>query len=207
MATTAQPIQAQQAPPQPDVVGQAIAKSLGNVAQHQTQAPDHAPDVIDTAISKSLGLPDPNAPTHEQQVQQSVRQSRSQTKGKALVPVMGEPRMMFTDVPEGQEASTEKSSDRGQAIGEAIGAGGTALAAGGTALAAPSATTETVGTGILDTAGEEIMREGIKYGPSAIAKALSSPIGKEILHWAVKGGAGAVGGAGVWKALKALGLL
>ena len=55
------------------------------------------------------------------------------------------------------------------------------------------------------------MREGLKYGPSALSRALSRalshPVGQFIIQNALKGGLAAAGGAGVWKALKTLGII
>lgn len=68
---------------------------------------------------------------------------------------------------------------------------------------APSVASEVVGTGILGPSGEEIMREGLKYGPSAAARAISNPMAQQILKWVGKGVA--LGAA--WKAIEALGIL
>jgi hypothetical protein len=51
------------------------------------------------------------------------------------------------------------------------------------------------------------MREGLKYGPSALSRPLSHPVGQFIIQNALKGGLAAAGGARVWKALKALGII
>lgn len=68
---------------------------------------------------------------------------------------------------------------------------------------APTITSETVSTGILGPSGEEIMRQGLKYGPSAVAKAVSHPVAQQILKWV---GHGIAAGA-AWKAIDALGIL
>jgi hypothetical protein len=51
-----------------------------------------------------------------------------------------------------------------------------ALSAAGAALTAPTVGTQTVGTGILDAAGEEIKREVLKYGPSLGKQAASTAV-------------------------------
>ena len=101
--------------------------------------------------------------------QRSVSQSRSSTRGKAMVTGPdGTP--MFMDVPPGQEASTEAANQKGAATGAAIGAGTLATAGLGAALAAPGIITEEVATGLLDEFGEPITREIIKQGPSLVGK-------------------------------------
>jgi hypothetical protein len=89
------------------------------------------------------------------------------------------------------------------AIGTASTLGGGAAGAGIGKLLAPVASTEMIATGIFGPNGEEIMREGLKYGPSAVSKAISSPVAQQILKLVGKG----VKAAGAWEALKALGLL
>src|SRR5262249_36209347 len=49
-------------------------------------------------------------------------------------------------------------------------------------LAAPTATAEATGTGILDAAGNEIMREVVRYGPSLGRQALQSTVGWVTRH-------------------------
>jgi len=88
--------------------------------------------------------------------------------------------------------------------GQGIGAG---VEAGVAKLMAPSVVREIVSTGILGPGGKELMRESVKYGPSAMAKALSNPAAKKILEWVGHGVLGAVGGGAAWKAIKALGIL
>jgi len=74
------------------------------------------------------------------------------------------------------------------------------------ALAPSVVGTETVGTGILDAAGEEITREVAKYGPSATRAVLSSPVVQSILkHAAISAGTG-MGLGGTIAILKKLGV-
>jgi hypothetical protein len=71
----------------------------------------------------------------------------------------------------------------------------------------PTITSETVPTGIFGPNGEEIMREGMKYGPSAVSKALANPAAKKIFDWIGTGVLGTATIGGGWKALKALGII
>ena len=84
---------------------------------------------------------------------------------------------------------------------------GQGLQAGMAKLLAPSVGSVAVPTGIFGPGGEEIMREGIKYGPSAVSKALANPAARKILEWVGHGVLGSVGAGAGWKALKALGLI
>lgn len=59
------------------------------------------------------------------------------------------------------------------AAAPAIIASGPAAAAGYEALTAPAVASETVGTGLLDEAGNEITKSIVKYGPSVIRQILS----------------------------------
>jgi len=80
------------------------------------------------------------------------------------------------------------------AAAPAIGAGGAAAIAGpatlGSMLGAPTAAAGTVGTGILDVAGKEIMRDVTTYGPSLLkqygAKAII-PMFRYAMHGAGMG--------------------
>jgi hypothetical protein len=104
--------------------------------------------------------------------------------------------------------ASERQSVNNQALATQAsvlaGQGGSALAG---KLMAPTVTSQTIGTGILGPGGEEIMREGVKYGPSAVAKAMSNPAARKILEWVGHGVLGTVGGGAAWKALKTLGLM
>jgi hypothetical protein len=104
--------------------------------------------------------------------------------------------------PETRQAisSSLAKTQAGVLAGQGLGAG---IEAGASKLLAPTVTSETVGTGILGPTGEEIMREGLKYGPSKVAKALSNPMAKEILKWVGKG----IGLTAAWKAIDALGVM
>ena len=100
---------------------------------------------------------------------------------RAMQQTMGGP-PMFVDVPAGQKQSFEQAGKAGYQTGGKIGAGlvaGAGVGAGiGGALSAPTiAGTETAGTGILDAARNEIMREVTKYGPSLGRQALQSTLG------------------------------
>ena len=77
----------------------------------------------------------------------------------------------------------------------------------GMAKLSPFGWSVAVPTGIFGPGGEEIMREGIKYGPSAVSKALANPAARKILEWVGHGVLGSVGAGAGWKALKALGLI
>jgi hypothetical protein len=104
-------------------------------------------------------------------------------------------------------AYTSPAEAKGGATQAALGLATAGATAGISSLASPSATATQAGTGVLDAAGQEIMREGIKYGPSAISQALAHPLGKLILTEALKGGSLAVGGATLWKVMKMLGII
>src|SRR6516225_6970105 len=84
-------------------------------------------------------------------------------------------------------AYTSPAEARGGAIQAGLGLATAGATAGISSLASPSATATQVGTGVLDAAGQEIMREGVKHGPSAISQALAHPVGKLILTEALKG--------------------
>ena len=83
----------------------------------------------------------------------------------------------------GQKLATPED----QAIGEqgrAAGfesAGVTAAAGTLGALAAPSVAAARVGTGLLNPAGEEILKDVTQYGPSLLRQALSNPVTQHIL--------------------------
>jgi len=203
MSTPTQPIQTTQ---QPDVIDQAIASSLGNVAQHQTQPADHAPDVIDSAISKSLGLPDPTAPAAQTGAYQqapgapienanaSTADTRSGETGKALIPIGGDPRMISVDVAPGTEKETESAVDRGVSKAGEIGAsgilGGLSTAALGPALdylgigaktAASAKATQQVSTGLLDEYGDEIFRDVPAEAKKVAWNILQQPLVKKAM--------------------------
>jgi len=139
--------------------------------------------------------------------QRSVAQSRSQTPGKAMVPVMGEPRMMMVDVPQGQEASAEQASDKGQAIAGGVGVGMLATA-GLAGLAVPGVITEEAASGLVDEFGGPITREIIKQGPSVLGKAFqattewatSHPITAKVII----DGAGITGGLAILNKMRKL---
>jgi hypothetical protein len=69
-------------------------------------------------------------------------------------------------------------------------------------LTAPTVSTEMVESGLLGPSGKALFKESLKYGPSAMDKALANPVAKQILGWVGKG----VGVAAAWKAIEALGL-
>lgn len=69
-------------------------------------------------------------------------------------------------------------------------AGPAALAAAGEVLAPAEVTA--VGTGLYDAAGNEIMREVVRYGPRILQRIAASPYTKEVLKGLVSGSAGAV---------------
>ena len=60
-------------------------------------------------------------------------------------------------------------------------AGLTAAAGSLAALAAPSVAAARVGTGLLNPAGDEILKDGTQYGPSLLRQALSNPVTQHIL--------------------------
>lgn len=88
--------------------------------------------------------------------------------------------------------------------GEGLGVAGGAVIG---KLTAPTLLTESVATGLFGPDGQEIVREGIKYGPSAIQKAAANPAAKKILQWVGSGVLGTATLGGGWKALKALGII
>ncbi len=90
-----------------------------------------------------------------------------------------------------------KAGMKSAAVTTATGAISGALAP----LTAPTVTgTEAVGTGILDPAGREIMRDVTTYGPSVARQVLSHPLTQSLL-------ARAAGYAGAGYILKSLGIL
>lgn len=110
-------------------------------------------------------------------------------------------------IPESERQSVNNralATQAGALAGTGIGAG---VEAGVAKLMAPSVTRQIVSTGILGPGGKELMRESVKYGPNAMAKALSNPAAKKILEWVGHGVLGTVGGGAAWKAIKALGLI
>lgn len=107
------------------------------------------------------------------------------------------------------QAIKESSTMNPQKMKEgAITAGKTALAGaaagsaaiGAAGVLAPTAAAETVGTGILDASGQEIMKEITRYGPSVARQVFTHPLAQQALKYAV----GAAGGGAI---LKWLGLL
>ncbi len=104
--------------------------------------------------------------------------------------------------PETRQAvsSSLAKAQAGILAGQGLGAG---IGAVGSKLLAPSVTADIVPTGILGPSGEEFMRESLKYGPSAAAKALSNPIAQQILKWVGHG----VAMRAAWEAIDALGIL
>ena len=100
---------------------------------------------------------------------------------RALQQGMGGP-PMFVDVPEGQKESFERAGQAGYQKGGAIGAGLVAGAGTLGALALPTATgTATVSTGLLNPAGEEILKDVSQYGPSLLQQAITNPVVQHIL--------------------------
>lgn len=65
--------------------------------------------------------------------------------------------------------------------------GGAMAGAAAAPLLAPSASTATVGTGILDASGDEIMKDIITQGPSAAVRFLSHPVIRQAMQYAIKG--------------------
>ena len=74
---------------------------------------------------------------------------------------------------------------QGGATQAALGTASAAVAGSLAALAAPSVTTARVGTGVLNPAGEEILKGVTQYGPSLLRQALSNPVTQHILARAV----------------------
>src|SRR5262249_20061563 len=84
----------------------------------------------------------------------------------------------------GQKKATPEDQEQfqsGKKAGFISGAIQTGLGAIGAPLTAPTVTTSTVGTGILNPAGEEIFKEIASHGPSAARQALSSPLTQKLL--------------------------
>jgi hypothetical protein len=86
--------------------------------------------------------------------------------------------------------------EQGRQAGTASAAG---TVAGGTlsALLGPTASTASVGTGILDATGQEIMKDVTQYGPSVARQVLSHPLAQKLLLHA----AGLAGGGAILKAI------
>jgi hypothetical protein len=103
-----------------------------------------------------------------------------------------------------QVSSSLAKTQAGALVGEGL---GSAAYAGASKLLAPTVTKEIVKMGILGPGGKELMRESVKYGPSAMSKALSNPVAKQILQWVGHGLVGTTTAAAGWKALEALGLV
>lgn len=154
------------------------------------------------------------APTPESQRPDAVAQAQAKIKATPMTPSYAA--MAVGHVPTGAdphnpgnpnlnavpESERKMVNDRALATQASILAGQGAGALAGKALA-PTITSETVPTGILGPHGEQIMREGLKYGPSAVQKAISNPMARQILKWVGEG----VGYAAAWKAIEALGVL
>ena len=82
----------------------------------------------------------------------------------------------------------------------------TAASAAASALA-PTATTETVGTGVLDALGNEVTREVVRLGPSAARAVLSNPIVQKVLLHMAGSAATGLGLGGTYALLKKLGVV
>ena len=82
--------------------------------------------------------------------------------------------------------------ESGRNAGTASAAGTVALGTLG-ALGVPTVSTGSVGTGILDATGQEIMKDVVQYGPSVARQVLSHPLAQKLLlHAAGLGAGGAI---------------
>jgi hypothetical protein len=108
--------------------------------------------------------------------------------------------------PEDMTAARERVST-GLAKTEATNLVGEGVAAGAGALlgkiTAPTITKEMVDSGLLGPTGKALYREAVKYGPSALDKALANPMAKQILKYVGHG----LAATAAWKAIDALGIL
>jgi hypothetical protein len=103
----------------------------------------------------------------------------------------------------GQKQATPEDQEQfqsGKKAGYVSAATQAGLGAVGAPLTAPTVTSSTVGTGILDSSGQEVVREVLSHGPSVARQALSNPVAQKLL-WRV---VGPVAGVAL---LKELGLL
>ena len=155
----------------PSVLDQAIARSLQNPFGTAGQSGD----VVGAAISRALGQKPPAAPPDMSYAGNAFPQLGRDPQSRTLYNMMA--------AQSGQKLATPED----QAIGEqgkAAGfesAGVTAAAGTLGALAAPSVAAARVGTGLLNPAGEEILKDVTQYGPSLLRQALSNPVTQHIL--------------------------
>jgi hypothetical protein len=97
----------------------------------------------------------------------------------------------------GQQAQMSPTNraqfEQGRLAGTAAAAGTAAFGTLGSLLGAPSMSTTSVGTGILDATGQEIMKDVTQYGPSVARQVLSHPLAQKLLlHAAGLGAGGAI---------------
>ena len=159
----------------PSVLDQAIARSL----QSPSGTVGQSGDVVGAAISRALGQKPPAAPPDMTYAGNAFPQLARDEQSRTLYNMMA--------AQSGQKLATPED----QAIGERGKAAGFTsagiTAAGGTlaSLFAPSVATATAGTGVLNPAGEEILKDVSQYGPSLIRQALGNPVVQHLLGRAV----------------------
>lgn len=152
--------------------------------------------------------PESQRPDAVKQAQTAVQKPFSQPPSYAALAMANSPTGADPHNPGNPNLSAVPASERSGVNSRALATQASILGGQGVgALAgkalAPTVTSEAVSTGILGPHGEEIMREGMKYGPSAVQKALTNPMARQILKWVGEG----VGYAAAWKAIESLGVL
>jgi len=178
-----------------NIWGSAVADAVGK-AQQNASNPSTSANIWQAATADALGVrppaspPSPPTPSEQAFAPMRNNQPSAAAMGGYFLPRYESP-----------------AEARGGAAQVGLGLATAGVASGIGALSSPTVQATQAGTGILDAAGQEIMREGAKLGPSAISQALAHPVGKLILTEALKGASLAVGGTSVWKALKLLGII
>jgi len=155
----------------PNVLDTAIGRALQNPTSTQSQPGG----VLDAAIARALGAKPPAAPPDMTYAGNAFPQLARDEQSRTLYNMMAAQSGQKLATPEDQAIG-----EQGKAAGF-ISAGVTA--AGGTlaSLFAPSVATATAGTGVLNPAGEEILKDVTQYGPSLIRQALGNPVVQHLL--------------------------
>src|SRR5215472_73336 len=156
---------------QPSVLDQAIGKALQNPSGTAGQTGN----VVDAAIARALGQKPPAAPPDMSYAGNAFPQLGRDEQSRTLYNMMAAQSGHKLATPEDQAIG-----EQGRAAGFES-AGLTAAAGSLASLAAPSVTAARVGTGFLNPAGEEILKDVTQYGPSLLRQALSNPVTQHLL--------------------------
>ena len=149
----------------PSVLDQAIGRALQSPGTTQNQPGG----VLDAAIARALGQNPPAAPRELTPSEQAFRPMTGNQRSPAARGGYFLPR--YESPAEAQGGATQA----------ALGTAGAAVTGSLAALAAPTVTAARVGTGVLNPAGEEILKDVTQYGPSLLRQALSNPVTQHIL--------------------------